>query len=176
MDVQEGGRRRIDAVLAPGFLSGLGDLDLDEVRRRRDDCLAEREYLSYLRRLLQGRIDILKAERDRRATGGEAGPLVDRLASILADRTRGSSRGEAPIVTVPDEEIARARRRVERLASDVSLSDPTALSDADLESALEALGREERDVSATRARVLEAHDALQDEVKRRYRAQVQGRG
>ena len=171
----EQGRRRIDRVLAPGFASALGDLDLDEVRRRRDECLAEREYLSFLRRLLQGRIDILSAERERR-TGGEDVPIVERLAEVLADRTRGPSRGEAPVVPVPDEEIALARRRVERIASDLALSNPSALSDEDLERAVERLGHEERDVSATRAKVLAVHDALQDEIKRRYRAQVQQGG
>ena len=173
---REGGRRRIDRVLAPEFATHLERLDLDEVRRRRDECLAEREYLSFLRRLLQGRMDILSAERERRRSGGDAKPLVEQLADALADRTRGPSRGEAPLVPIPDDEIALARRRIEKLAADISLSDPGALTDEQLEEALVRLGDEEREVSATRARVFAAHDALQGEVKRRYRAQVQQQG
>lgn len=169
----EQGRRRIDRVLAPAFAADLADLGLEEVRRRRDEALAEREYLSFLRRLLQGRIDILGAERDRRRVGGEEAPVVERLSQALADRTRGPSRGEAPVVPVPDEEIALARRRVERIAADLTLSNPSALSDEDLDRAMERLAREERGVSAKRTKVLAVHDALQEELKRRYRAQVQ---
>ena len=52
--------RRIDKVRDPSYVEGLAELDLNELRARRDDCLAEREYLSLLRRLLQGRAEILK--------------------------------------------------------------------------------------------------------------------
>jgi hypothetical protein len=168
----EGGRRRVDRILAPGFLEGLDSLEMDEVRSRRNLVRAEREYLSFLRRLLQGRMDILRAERDRRRGSG-SGSVLDRLPEILAEGTRGPGRGEAPIVPVPEEEISLARRRVERLASDASLSDPQELSDQQLEEALGRLGTEERDVSDVRARVIAAHDALQGEVKRRYRAEVE---
>ena len=43
--------RRMDKIRDPSFVEGLPDLSLDDVRARRDDCLAEREYLSLLRRL-----------------------------------------------------------------------------------------------------------------------------
>ena len=79
------GRRRLDRIQAADYATGPGEFDLDEVRNRRDECLAEREYLSYLRRMIQGRIEILKAEQHARASGEEA-PLVDRLAAIFADR------------------------------------------------------------------------------------------
>ncbi len=175
MDVRtEGGRRRVDRILAPGFIEGLDALEMEDLRGRRNLVRAEREYLSFLRRLLQGRIDILRAERDRRTGSGERAPVLDRLTEILAEGTRGPGRGEAPIVPVPDEEISLARRRVERLASDASLSDPQELSDQQLEDVLDRLGHQEREVSEVRARVLAAHDALQGEVKRRYRAEVAG--
>jgi hypothetical protein len=174
-DVRPGGRRRIDRVLAPEFASGLEDLDDDEVRRRRDLCRAEREYLSFLRRLVQGRLDILSAERERRRAGGEPPPLVERLAEILAEGTRGPSRGEAPVVTLPEAEVSLARRQLDRVVSDVALSKPEGLSDEQLDEAIEGLGAEERSISETRRRVLQADDALQAEVARRYRAGA-GRG
>jgi hypothetical protein len=59
MTDQNQGRRRIDRILAPGYGQDIGALDLEDVRARRDECLAEREYLSYLRRLLHGRLEIL---------------------------------------------------------------------------------------------------------------------
>jgi len=167
-----GGNRRIDQVLADGFTEGLGDLHEDEVRRRRDLARSEREYLSFLRRLLQGRRDILRDELDRRRTGGEPQPVVERVVSVLSEGSRGPSRGEAPVAPLPEEELSRARRRVERLLSDAHLSDLPSLSDQDLEGAIGRIEEEERGVSDTRSRVIAAHDALQEEMKGRYRERL----
>ncbi len=165
-----GGKRRIDRILQEGYVEGLSRLPLDELRGRRDECLAEREYLSLIRRMVQGRADILRAERDRRrGTAGE-GTLVDRLPSILADEgPRGHVRGEAVRVAIAEEELAQARRRVERLVADAVLSNPAALSDDDLDGALDRLLAEEREVSGARGAVIAVHDLLQEELKRRYK-------
>ena len=56
------GRRRIDRVLADDFATDLSSLDLDEVRARRREAEQEKADLSYVRRMLQGRMDILRAE------------------------------------------------------------------------------------------------------------------
>jgi hypothetical protein len=72
-------------------------------------------------------------------------------------------------VGVPEEEMLLARRRVERLVADAGLSDPGALDDARLAEAVDLLLTEEREVSSSRSEVLESLDALQDELKRRYR-------
>jgi hypothetical protein len=169
-----GGKRRIDQVLAPEFAQGIEDVDLEELQRRRDVCRAEREYLSYLRRLIQGRRDILQAELERRRGGGGEGTLIERLAAILADAPVGSSRGEAPVVTIPEEEITLARRKVERLVSDSHLSDLPALSDEELEDAVNRIDEEERSLSDLRGRVIAVHDSLQSELVRRYRDRLGG--
>jgi hypothetical protein len=167
-----GNRRRIDQVLAAGFTEDLGALDTQEVRRRRDQARAEREYLSFLRRLLQGRRDLLRDEIDRRRTGGEVPPVVERVVSVLSEGTRGPSRGEAPMIPMPEDEIAMARRRVERLVSDARLSNLEALSDEELEEGVRRIDEEEREVSDARSRVMEVDDALQGEMKRRLRAEL----
>jgi RsiG-like len=162
--------RRIDKIQDPSFVDGLSGLELEELRSRRDDCLAEREYLSLLRRLLQGRAEILKAEVEARQTGDDA-PLVDRLVEILAEDEDHpvTSRGEAVRVVVPEDEMLLARRRVERLASDSGLSDPSVLSDEALGAAIDALVAEEQRVSEARRAVMDVLDVLQDELKRRYK-------
>lgn len=169
-----GGKRRIDRVLAADFAENLEDIDLDELRRRRDVCRAEREYLSFLRRLLQGRRDILQAELERRRGGGDEESLVNQLAAILADAPVGPSRGEALVVTIPDEEITLARRRVERLVSDSRLSDLPSLSDQELREAIGRVDEEERGLSDLRSRVIGVHDSLQAELVRRYRDRLGG--
>ena len=78
------GERRLDRVLAAGVdLTGLSTAQL---RERRGEAIAEEADLSYLRRLLHGRIDIITAELRARAAGDES-PLISRLIEILADQT-----------------------------------------------------------------------------------------
>lgn len=168
-----GGKRRIDRVLDPDFIQGLEALEMEELRRRRDLCRAEREYLSLVRRLLQGRRDILQAELEARRTGDRTGSIVDQLAATLADAEVGPSRGEAPVVTIPEEELTLARRRIERLLSDARLSDLDGMSDEELETAVSRIDEEERAISEARGRVFGVHDALQEELKGRWRERVQ---
>lgn len=167
--MSEQGNRRIDHIRRPEFLEGVEELALDELRRRRDECLSEREYLSFLRRLLQGRAEILRAELERRDGVTSEGSLVERLATILSGEAQGPSRGEAVRVGLPEEELLLARRRVERLVSDVAISDPGRLDDERLAEAADLLVREEQEVSQSRAEVIQVLDRLQDELKRRYR-------
>jgi hypothetical protein len=167
---QRTGNRRIDRIRDDAFVQDLGALSLEDLRARRDECLAEREYLSLLRRLVQGRAEILRAELDARDAHEDRGPLVDRLAEILAgDEPQTASRGEAVRVGVPEEEMLLARRRIERLVADAGISDPAALDDDQLAGAVDLLASEEREVSTARADVIGVLDVVQDELKRRYR-------
>jgi hypothetical protein len=169
----ETGNRRIDRIKRADYAQGLEELSLDDVRDRRDECRAELEYLSLLRRMVQGRAEILKAEVERRRDPQDSGSLVDRLAEILApDESHVSSRGAAVQVGVPDDELAIARRRVERLVADAGISDPGSLPDDSLATAVDLLFAEERSVSADRAQVIGVLEAVQDELKRRYKEDV----
>ncbi len=168
MNQEHPGNRRIDRIRDPSYLDGIEDRPLDDVRARRDECMAEREYLSLLRRLVQGRAEILKAELASRGTD-DTRPLVDRLSEILASDQPVTSRGEAMKVSLPEEEMLLARRRIERLVADAGISDPSELDDRQLTDAVDVLAGEEREVSAQRADVHRVLDALQDELKRRYK-------
>ena len=160
--------RRIDRIRDPSYLDGIEGHSLEDVRARRDECMAEREYLSLLRRLVQGCAEILQAELSSRGSGDER-PLVDRLSEILASDQPVTSRGEAMRVTLPEEEMLLARRRIERLVADAGISDPSELDDDRLKEAVDVLAGEEREVSAQRGDVHRVLDALQDELKRRYK-------
>ena len=73
IEVRPGGRRRIDRVLEPDYMQGVQTGTLDEVRALRDEAAQEETDLSYLRRLLHGRIDIVHAEQQQAASRA-AGP------------------------------------------------------------------------------------------------------
>ena len=170
IEVRPGGRRRIDRVLAPDYVRDLAQLDLAEVRGRRDDAAQEETDLSYLRRLLHARIDIVKAEQKRRREGGSSS-VVERLAEILADKVVGNAPSGAGRHQPLEPSRAEAHRRhVEALVSDADLSDVTSLPDERLDLALRTYVAEEESVSQRRREVQKVVDALNDEIGARYKA------
>jgi hypothetical protein len=81
-------------------LPDLGRLSDDDLKALIERLEAEENEVSYRRRLLQGRIDILRAERTARMKGrgmGEVDVDVDVLTDILSSRS-------TPTVGAPDEE------------------------------------------------------------------------
>lgn len=145
-------------------------LDLATVRTLRREAQREESDLSYLRRLLQGRIDILRAESARRrdpAAGGPA-PVMEQLSEILSE-TPAPARGGARHVTVHPPGTSRYRQRIERVLADVAWSDLPALDDAGLLVALDRLTGYEHEVSARRQELQRVADQCGAEIARRYR-------
>ena len=162
------GTRRIDRVLADDFLTDLGTVALTELRGLRQEAEQEEVDLSYLRRIVQGRFDVIRAELNRREGKG-TGNLVDDLAGILADEPRGPARGMGRHVTVEPSRADSHRRYVESLMADVDLSDVSARSVEELENAMQTLADEERTLSGKRRQVQTVMDACSAEITRRYR-------
>jgi hypothetical protein len=173
-----GGRRRIDRVLAPGYLDGIEDLDLEGVRDRRAEADQEEVDLSYARRLMQGRIDILTAEQTRRRLGdGTPAPalgtradaaIVEALKRILGDERR-TDHGLGRHLTSNPSRVGEHRREAERAVADVGGSDLNALDDLQLDDAIRGLSEIESRVSRSRRSVQQVVDALTAEVARRYK-------
>lgn len=80
-------RGKLERVLAADYLDEVESRPVEELRTLRDECRAVGDDLSFLRRQVHGRLDIVRWELDRRATG--AGPsttaeLVEKLNDILS--------------------------------------------------------------------------------------------
>ena len=170
-----GGRRRIDRVLAPDFLDSLAGLTLDEIRERRSEADQEEVDLSFARRLIQGRLDILRAERDRRRGIGPLvdashtdAAIVDALKRILADERRNDHGMGRHLISEPSR-VGEHRREAERAVADVGASNHGAMTDTQLGEALLSLEDIETRVSRSRRRVQVVVDTLTAEVARRYR-------
>jgi hypothetical protein len=156
VEVVPGGQRRIDRVLDPSFTDRVDQLGLAELRARREEAEAEEADVSYLRRLLQGRLDILRAEQD-----------VAGLPAILSDDAPGTF-SAVPRVQVPSR-AGEHRRRVERLVSDETIARLPKLDVEELTRAVEVLAAEEEKVSTHRRAVQRVVEVLRGELARRYR-------
>ncbi len=164
-------RRRIDAILDEHHLEGIEDADTDTLRQMRDDCRDEERVISYARRVVQGKLDVLHAEVRRRRDDGVATDAFDDLPEVLADERAPAAghdlrpRAVAADVSVPDE----LRRAGERAANIEPLGDLGELDDRTLAKRFGKLAVEEERLSEVRSRLLDRIDRLNDEIARRYR-------
>ena len=163
-----GGRRRIDRVLAPGYLDGLKSLPIEEVRALRQDAEQEETDLSYLRRMLQGRIDLVRAELTNREAGGSGASVLEQLPDILRDEASARP-ALGRHLTLEPSRAGEYRRGVERVIADIDISNVTARTEAELENALAELVDYEAAVSRSRKAVQQVADECRKEVARRYR-------
>ena len=167
--------RRIDRILRDDYTDGLDAHSVDELHSMERECLEVETEISYIRRLAQGRIDILEAERDRRAAGGTLGDLIAKLPEILADEGPRSDAAHtrAQSVLAPAAGI-EWNRGVERLVSDATLVNLPSLSEAELQATLSQLRDLEHDLSGRRRALHGVIDALTRELADRLAANSPG--
>ncbi|MGH2772659.1 MAG: hypothetical protein ACRDIU_05935 [Actinomycetota bacterium] len=162
MSPELGNRNRTsDRIFEPDYLADAASASTEELQKRRKECAGIEEEASYTRRLIQGKIDILRHVR----AGETADPasLVAALPSILADEP-AVSRGQRHL-TLPVPEM-QGRREVDRLLE--SVLDPASLSREKVDEAIARLKEAESRVSGQRRRLLDLIDAIDEELVARY--------
>jgi hypothetical protein len=151
---------------------GLTLLSLPELRTLRRDAQRDEADLSYVRRLLQGRIDILRAELSRRGAASLVAPedasVVARLPEILTDAP-ARHRSSARHVTLGTPHNEEYRQLAAEMLAEVELSDLQARTDLELNAAMGRLVRYEQQVSRRRQHLQRTTDDCSAEIARRYR-------
>ena len=158
----------VDALLAPAFLENATQQPMAEVRRLRREAEQQEVNLSYTRRLLQGRLDIVRREMQRRAED-DGRSLVDLLPEILSEKGRGPAHGLGRHQTVGPSAPEEYESWVNGLTGGIDISAIADLSDAKLETVARALGEAESGLSQRRRGVQQVMDGLAAELGRRYR-------
>jgi hypothetical protein len=126
-----------------------------------------------VRRLIQGRLDIVLAEVHRREdgdAGGDISDLVQRLPEILGDRVRAPGTGRLPTLMAPAEPAPPEVQRLDDIVDADALGALPQLGDADLAGIVDRLASLEQEVSAGRRSLHDVIDRLQDELVRRYKS------
>ncbi|MGC9962298.1 MAG: hypothetical protein ABSE47_10430 [Acidimicrobiales bacterium] len=191
-------RQDVDRVLDPGFVEGLSDAPVGELRSKRAECRRVEDLVSYLRRVVQGQVDLVVAEMELRLGGGSGDhqhQLVEDLPSILARAhphtavlpeagvaRQLTSRLAMPAVTeVFAEEAGLAPEEIAAVISP-ELAETTfkggmlpganleTFADGELTALLEHLRRHEAILSAERKVLHERIDQLQAVVVERYKS------
>ncbi|QUI32518.1 RsiG family protein [Streptomyces alfalfae] len=147
---------------------------LGELRGLRRAAQRDEADLSYVRRLLQGRIDILRAELARRKDPSDPqapapdAAVVNRLSEILADAP-ARHRSSARHVTLGTPQGEEYRRLATDMLAEVELSDLAARTDEELHTAMGRLVGYEQQVSRRRQLLQRTADDCSAEITRRYR-------
>ncbi len=161
-------RRRIDQIIEPVFVEGLDELSLDGLRDRRRMCDDVENELSYYRRMLHGRMDLLGFEL-RRRSGEETRSLIEALPEILTDGASGYVPSGRPTrVTLPDLPDQRRRHIDEVLEADF-LTRIALVEDDELNDIQRSLVETESEISSKRHAVQAAFNTIQSELTKRYK-------
>ncbi len=152
------------------FTSALEDVALDDLRERRVMLDGLDTELSYYRRILHGRLDLLDFEL-RRRSGVESRSILEALPEILADTPSGKTTNPLDKELSLDlPELAGAgRREVDQALDDNFLARLPMLEDSDLTRIRDSPSTTESTVSDQRKAVYDAHDLITSELTRRYR-------
>jgi hypothetical protein len=152
----------------------LTSMPIERVRAMRADCQAVENALSFVRRLAQGRLDIVGAELERRREGGDPAnlrELIGRLPDILADRFQpsGGGFGRPPSDLSAEDIVATFSVELDEIMNPSAVGSVADLSDSDLQAIRDRLAAFERTASERRHEMHTVIDTLQAEITRRYR-------
>jgi hypothetical protein len=145
----------------------IGALPLVELRAERSRLQGDEDAVSYVRRVSQARLDLVRAEQAHRAAQ-DGKTVADELGEILGSHLTGGGtpRPPRPAEDFSDHPLAG---RLEELCDEVGAVDPAELDDDGLQAYAAALADFEQQRSAERRVLFDRIDALSAELVRRYR-------
>lgn len=160
-------------VLEPGYVTGIAVVSIDDLRKMREKCTDLENGVSFVRRLAQGRLDVLVAETGRRAEGGggDLADLVERLPELLSDglQAPGSGRVDQEL-DPPDEVVNPLTEELDATVGPSVMTSVAVLADDALSAAVIALRNFEDRLSTSRRSLHSTIDSINDELARRIAA------
>ena len=159
----------LDQLITVTEPDDLSECSLADLRVIRDGYQEVENGLSYARRIVQGRLDTVAVELDRRGDGGEA-DLMARLPEALAANTRSAGIPRPVRDLEPPAWADALTAPLDDAISPAKLGDMASLSDADLAEAAGKIGEIERELSEARREIHRRIDRVQDELVGRYRS------
>jgi hypothetical protein len=142
-------------------------LSLDELRSLRNQLQSEDDEVSYVRRVAQARVDLVRAEQHRRDRGEISEDLPSELRVVLSSHlTGGPPRPPRPVESLGDSAMSR---ELDSICAEHGFSRIEELMPSELTDLERHLTTFERRVSDDRRDRYDRLDALSAELVRRYR-------
>lgn len=140
-----------------------------DIRAERNALQAEEDAISFVRRLAQGRLDLVRDEQRRRESGSDqpAVSLADRLADVFGQQHGGGSARPPRETTVPSDHPLV--KELDELSAHFQFESMETLDDAALDELGDALTLFEKSSSQQRHQLFERIDALTAELVQRVR-------
>lgn len=154
-------------VLDPSFVEGLDAESPEDLRKKLRDARTEEDSLSFVRRNLHGRLDLLKAELELRQGGRGTARDVEVLTAALGGAA-GNGRGGRPGLGLRAAAVA-GRRGVERVLSEDHLAKLPDMSVPEIEEVVRKVAEAEKTLSEDRQRLFAVIDAIEAELASRYK-------
>lgn len=165
----------LERLLDPSVLTGLTARPIDQLRRVRVECTHVEGDVSLVRRIAQGRLDIVGHETRRRAGDESAeadvpGLLFD-LPDLMTDEPSGSGvpGGRSVQIGEPGAVAGALVEQLDAMASPADLGGVDQMTDEQLRELFERIRAFEVELSSVRRQLHERIDAIQSEIGRRYR-------
>ena len=161
----------LSRLLADDYLDGMKECSLEEVRAMRSECQDAETAVSYLRRMAQGRLDIVHAYLDHLEDGSmtDLPSLVEHLPSIMAGPPRPAGPGRLPSQMAPDMEGDFAKE-VDDILDAERIPQLPSMDRNQLLQVAEELSAIENRTSHERRALHERIDKLQAEIVSRYKS------
>lgn len=167
----------LQRLLARDLLPDVTAVPLDDLRQLRVACSQAEGDVSFVRRVAQGRLDIVGHEVRRRSGAHDAAPeragllfdLPDILSLGAPAAGSGPGQGRMLAIQAPGVLAHDLLSQLDQAASPSELTTLDQLDDDRLGALLEALREFEVELSANRRRLHERIDTIQGEIGRRYR-------
>ena len=141
-------------------------LSLVELRAMRSALQADDDAISYVRRLVQARLDLVLAEQNRRVSGDSRDVSEDLPAILGRHLTGGPARPPRPTEDASEHPLAI---ELDELCTGLGANHVTELDDAQLQQLSSSLEAFEQARSQERRDLFGRLDALSAELVRRYR-------
>ena len=163
----------LQRLLAKDLLADVTAVPLDDLRALRIECSGVEGDVSFVRRMAQGRLDIVGHETRRRsgAVDGEpdlSGLLFD-LPDIMADTSSRSPSGRRVTIHEPGLVAHDLIKSLDGAVTPAALTSLGQFDSEQLSSLMDEIRDFEVEMSTIRRRLHERIDSIQSEVARRYR-------
>jgi hypothetical protein len=159
----------LERLLAPGYLDGLPQRSLEDVRAMRAECQEAETAVSFLRRMAQGRLDLVHACLDHH-DGDNLDTLVERLPEIIGSGPpRPPGYGRLPSQMSPDLDKEDLTAEIDVVLDADHIGALTSMDPDELRQVGERLTAIETRVSDQRRALHERIDTLQAEIVSRYK-------